>query len=88
MAKGQHLSKHQQGIVRRFYEHKGGIHVTKLLEITSDLAVNTDEKAGAKLWARAREYMEKLGVEPATIEKIAGTKNLKALGELVGKLSA
>lgn len=88
MSKGQHLSKYQQGIVRRFYEHKGGIHVTKLLEITSDLAVCTDEKAAGKLWARAREYMEKLGVEPATIEKIAGAKNIKALGELVGKLSA
>ncbi len=83
----QFLNKTQQGIVRRFYDHKSGIHLTKLQELLSDLAVSDDPKAAAKLWTRVEEYLGKVGAEPAAIAKVLATKDLKALATLVGKLS-
>ncbi len=88
MAKHQFLNKAQQGIVRRFYDHKSGIHLTKLQELLSDLAVAEDPKAIAKLWPRIEEYLGKVGAEPSAVAKVLATKDLKTLAALIGKLSA
>lgn len=87
MAKGQYLSSHQQSIVKRYYRHQDAIYVTKVQELLGDIAMATEEKALAKLWKRAEETLAKLAVEPETIAKIVPTRNLQALGKLVGELT-
>jgi len=37
MARGQYLTPHQKGIVKRYYEHKDTLATQKLGEIVSDL---------------------------------------------------
>lgn len=88
MAKGQHLTGYQRGIVKRYYEHADTLALTKLQEVVSDLFLATDPKAAAKLWASATTALEKLKVEPARIERTAGAKNLQELARLVGELAA
>lgn len=87
MAKGQHLTSYQQGIVKRYYEHADTVAITKLQEAVSDLYLASTPKAAEKLWGTVRASLGKLGVEPARIERVAGPKDVKALAELVGELA-
>jgi hypothetical protein len=87
MAKGQHLSRYQKGIVNRYYEHADTITLTKLQEIVSDLYLATGDKATAKLWKSAETALAKSGAEPARAAKILADKNVVALATLVGELS-
>jgi len=87
MAKGQHLTPYQKGIVRRYYEHLDTLTLQRLQEIVSDLYL-ADEKAAAKLWDRARQALERAKVEPAQIERSVGRRDLKELARLVGEMAA
>ena len=87
MAKHQHLSRYQQGIVKRYYAHADTITLTKLAELVSDLAVAESPSATAKLWTKAEAALAKAGVEPAKAAKVIATRDLKALAALVGELS-
>lgn len=89
MAKGQHLSRYQQGIVRRFYLHRGSILLTRLQELVSDLALAEGTKADT-LWKRAGETLGKLETEPplpkSRIELILSNRDVSGLAKLVGEL--
>jgi len=87
MAKGQHLSHHQKGIVRNYYEHQNTIFTTKLATIVSDLAVCASPAESGKLWARAAELLLKCQVDAPSVAKIRADKNLEALARIVGDLS-
>tara|TARA_Y100001933_G_scaffold251184_1_gene288342 strand:+ start:664 stop:945 length:282 start_codon:yes stop_codon:yes gene_type:complete len=91
MAKGQHLSRYQQGIVRRFYLHRGTILITRLQELVSDLAVAEGKKADA-LWKRAEDSLRKLETEPpipeSRIETICTNRDLRGLAQFLGELQA
>jgi hypothetical protein len=80
------LTRHQRGIVNRYYEHKGTIHATKLGEIVSDICVETDPKKLDRLWKSAGEYLAKCGVEPATIAVTIPGRDLKFLADLAGAI--
>ena len=84
MTKRPDLSSYQRKIVDRFYQHKGTIHATKLGELVSEIAVETDAKKLDRLWKGAAEYLAKCAVEPAMIAAAAGGRNLKLLGEIAG----
>lgn len=85
MAKGQHLSSHQRGIVKRYYENRDSIMAQKLGEIVSELYLAEARKADG-LWKRARTALETCKVEPKRIEAVVGAKDLKGLAKLVGEL--
>ncbi len=70
MAKGQHLSKFQQGIVNRYYEHADTLSVSKLSELVSELAVATSPKAADKLWSRVEQALSRAGTPPARASAI------------------
>ncbi len=85
MAKGQHLSKYQKGIVNRYYEHKDTINATKLAETVSEIYLADDPKKAARLWKTAELALTNLGVKPAQIAPIIANKDIKALAELAQK---
>jgi hypothetical protein len=87
MAKHQNLSKYQQGIVRRYYEHHDAIHVTRLMELVSELAVAADAKAAGKLWTRVETALKQTAMPPERVAALLASKDLKALAEAVGKLA-
>ena len=88
MAKGQHLSRYQKGIVSRYYEHADTITLTKLQEAVSDLYLAPGDKAATKLWKSAETALAKTGADPARVAKILADRNVVALATLVGELSA
>lgn len=85
MAK-QNLSRHQQGIVKRYYENRDTIMATKLSELVSELYLAEGKKADA-LWKRVRTALDNTKVEPKRIDAIIDAKDLEALARLVGELS-
>lgn len=87
MAKGQHLSHYQRGIVNRYYEHRDTIMSTRLGEIVSEIYLATDAKKAEKLWMSAESALEKCKVEPGVIKQILASRDIKKLAEIVTKLS-
>jgi hypothetical protein len=82
------FTKHQQGIVNRYYEHLETITVTKLAEIVSDLAVETDGGKLTKLWNRAHKGLKKLSPDPLRAAKVIATRDVAGLAKLVGEIQA
>lgn len=87
MAKGQYLSKHQQGIVNRYYAHADARVMHKLQELVSDLYLASDEKSAAKLWKNVETSLGHSGLDPAKIARVLESKDVKALAALVAQLS-
>lgn len=87
MAKGQHLSKHQQGIVKRYYRNLDTITLTKLGELVSDIALCTDPKKLDKLWERAATALDKVEVNEAAVRKALAERDVKALATIVNSLA-
>ena len=85
MAKGQHLTKYQKGIVNRYYEHKDTIMATKLAETVSELYLCDDPKKGAKLWKSAEIALANLGVPAARVAAVVGASGREGAAQLVEK---
>ena len=85
MAK-QDLTKHQQGIVRRYYEHHDTIHIGKLQELISELYLASPGKTADKLWKRAEQALAQTGANPAKAAAILQARNVQALAALVESL--
>lgn len=65
MAK-QDYTKHQQGIIQRYYENKDAIMLTKLQELLTEIYLAADEpKKLERLWGRVQKAMTNLKVKPA-----------------------
>lgn len=87
MAKGQHLSSYQKGIVNRYYQHLDGIAITRISEAVGELYLTTDKKKIEKLWMSVEKALEKTAAGDAAVKEILTTRNISKLAELVGKLS-
>ena len=87
MAKGQHLSRHQEGIVKRYYRNLDTITLAKLGELVSDICLCTDAKKLDKMWERARVALEKIDSKDPAIQRVLATRDVKGLAALVNKLS-
>lgn len=86
MAKHQNLSAYQQKIVKRYYEHADSITIQKLQELVSELYL-AEGKAADKLWKRAEELLAKAQAEPAKVQKLVTSRDLKGFAEIVAKLA-
>jgi hypothetical protein len=82
LAKGQHLSSYQKGIVNRYYEHHDTILITRLSEIVSELYL-AEGKAAEKHWARAEKALAASKMQPAKFEGILKKRDVVKLAELV-----
>jgi hypothetical protein len=80
------LTPYQRRIVDRYYQHKDTIHATKLSEIVSEIAVESDPKRLDRLWKTAGDYLAKCGVEAATIAAAIPARNLPLLGQVAGAI--
>jgi len=80
------LTPYQRRIVDRYYQHKDIIHATKLSEIVSEIAVESDPKRLDRLWKSAGDYLAKCGVEAPTIAAAIPARNLPLLGQVAGAI--
>jgi hypothetical protein len=86
MAKRPDLSSSQRKIVDRYYEHRGTIHATKLAELVSEIAVETEPKKLDRLWKSASDYLVKCGVDAKVVGTTISTRDLRLLGEITGAI--
>jgi hypothetical protein len=86
MAKGQDLSRHQRGIVNRYYEHRDTIMSQKLSELVSDLYLAEGKKAES-LWKRVETALNNTGADPKRWAPVVRERDLAGLAALVNELS-
>ena len=81
----ENFSKHQQGIIKRYYQNIDQITWQKLSELVGDLYLATGKKRD-KLWETAAGHMEKMEVPKAQIDQIMLRKDPAVLAKLVEEL--
>jgi ATP/maltotriose-dependent transcriptional regulator MalT len=78
-------TKHQQGIIKRYYQNLDQITWQKLSDLVGDLYLAEGKKRD-KLWQSAANYIEKLGVAKDRIDHILAKKDPAMLARLVKEL--
>ncbi|MBA4187189.1 MAG: hypothetical protein C0467_04140 [Planctomycetaceae bacterium] len=79
------FTKHQQGIIKRYYQNIDQITWQKLSELVGDLYL-AEGKKREKLWASAAAHMEKLEVPKDRIALLLAKKDPSQLAKLVEEL--
>jgi len=92
MAQGREYTSGQRKIINRYYDNIDTILVTRLSEISTDMALAMgNEKKLDRLWKRATQALEKIrdkNDQPdPEILRIIAQRDLVALAKLVSKLS-
>ena len=82
----ENYSKHQQGIIKRYYENFDQITLQKLSELVTELYLAEGKKRD-KMWQTATTLMEKLGVPKDRIDHILAKKDVTLLAGLVKELT-
>ena len=81
-------SKHQQNIIRNYYQNREAISLQRLQELVTELYL-ADGKKRARLWKNVAGHLEKLGLNEDRIEHLVGQDNpaviAKVVEELMGK---
>ena len=80
-------TRHQQKIIKRYYENIDQISLQRLSELVADLYL-AEGKKWDKLWQSAAACMEKLGVPPARIAHLVKEKKPEMVANLVKELIA
>ena len=83
----ENYTKHQQGIIKRYYENIDKVAWQRLSELVADLYL-AEGKKREKLWVSAASFMEKLKVPQARIDQIVQKKDVEGLAKLVKELMA
>jgi len=85
MAK-QH-SKHQQKIIKNYYDNREAISLQRLSELVTDLYL-AEGKARETKWKQAVGALEKLGLKPDRITKLREQDNPALLAKVVEEMMA
>ncbi|MCH2113601.1 MAG: hypothetical protein MK171_01630 [Pirellulales bacterium] len=80
-------SKHQQRIIRNYYDNKDAISLQRLSELVTDLYL-AEGKARAIKWKQAIGALEKLGVSRKRIEQLHQQDNPAQLARVVEEMMA
>ncbi|MEO0964042.1 MAG: hypothetical protein AAFY08_02890 [Planctomycetota bacterium] len=82
------LSRHQEKIVKRYYDHHDTIQANKLGELLSELWLAETDAARARLWKRARTALTRLGVEDKKVAAVCDAQDAERLGKLIKSIEA
>jgi hypothetical protein len=81
----ENYSKHQQGIIKRYYQNIDQITWQKLSDLVGDLYLAEGKKRD-KLWQSVAAYLVKLEVPKERIDHIVAKKEPEMLARLVKEL--
>jgi hypothetical protein len=79
------FSKHQQGIIKRYYDNLDKIQVQKLSELVTELFL-AEGKKREKLWKTAGAAMERLEIPKERIDHLVARQDAALLAKLVQEL--
>jgi hypothetical protein len=72
-------SKHQQKIIRRYYDNRQSIALQKLGELVTELYLVESDRKREQLWKRVESHMGSLGVPASIAEHILAGRDVKVL---------
>ncbi len=79
------FTKHQQGIIKRYYDNADQIQSQRLAELVTDIYLAEGKKL-EKLWTAAGESMKKLEVPQTQIDNLLAKRDPTLLAALVKQL--
>lgn len=65
----ENFTRHQQSIIKRYYEHRDTIALQKAQEQVTELYLSEGKKR-AKVWEALAKNLEKIGVAPEQIARL------------------
>ncbi|MEM7681997.1 MAG: hypothetical protein AAF288_08575 [Planctomycetota bacterium] len=77
------LSRHQEKIVKRYYDQQDTRRVHKLGDLLSELYLADSKAKQDKLWAKAEADLLALGVEAQRVDRAVAGRDLERLGRLI-----
>jgi hypothetical protein len=80
-------TRHQQSIIKNYYENRGAISLQRLSELVTELYLASG-KARERQWKYILVTLEKLGLSQERIEHLRKQDDPKLLAELVEELLA
>jgi hypothetical protein len=83
----QDFTPHQQGIIKRFYEHRDTLALQRLGELVSDLYVETSEAKLTRAWKSVHKQLLAAGVHAHQAQSIVTDRDLGALAKLLAELA-
>jgi hypothetical protein len=78
-------SKHQQNIIRNFYDNRESIALQKLQENVTDLYLAEGKKRQA-VWKRIVGHLEKLGISQKEIDHVVAEDNPVLVANIVERV--
>ena len=79
-------SKHQQNIIRNYYENRDAISLQRAQELVTELYLS-EGKARSRHWKHLRGHLEKLGVAETTIAHLEQQDNPELVANLITRLA-
>ncbi len=81
----ENYTRHQQGIIKRYYQNLDKIQVQRLSELVTELYL-AEGKKKEKLWLTVEATMKKLEIPQQRIVHLMGKKDPALLAALVKEL--
>lgn len=81
----ENFTRHQQGIIKRYYSNQDSIQLQKLGELVTDLFL-AEGKKREKVWKSVAAALLKLGVPQTRIDHLVKTDDPKLVANLVTEL--
>ena len=83
----ENYSRHQQGIIKRYYRNFDSIQLQKLSELATELYLAEGKKL-ERLWKQTGTLLEKLELPASRIEHLLGRKDPALIAQLIKELEA
>jgi hypothetical protein len=78
-------SRHQEKIIKSYYENRDAIGLQKASEAVTDLYLSEGKKR-AQVWKRLAGHLEKAGMKPAQIKQLQEKDDPALVAEAIAKL--
>jgi len=82
------LNRHQQSIVKRYYDNLDGIIANRLQEAVTELYLAESDAKRAKLWQKVQKQLAKTPADPGVVHQIVEDGDTERLARLVSDLVA
>ena len=83
----RYYSKHQQGIIKRYYDNRESIDGEKLSELVTNLYLSEGKKK-EKMWKTAEDIMTRLKVPAERVRHVIASADPAILAEVVKDLQS
>lgn len=76
-------SKHQDKLIRNYYQNREEIAIQRLQELATELYLSESKKKRAQLWKNAVTHLEALKVSPDQIDHLVRSDKAELLATFV-----